>query len=194
MIILMGYVVCWPVTLCYSNQVWEGCLTRKANRIVCEWWEGIKNCIHVIRENLNSRYKSNPNIGKQSEDYCNEISIHQANSISEEKGTNGQRDTCILKNSGHDIYFVQPKCKLSPTTTVICNLLCLLIVLPGLEKARRFSIIFSLSNGWKALNRKQINNQNIESSDLYVWSNSIISYYSPNWKDSSVFYPTTSDI
>ena len=59
--------------------------------------------MHVIRENLNSRYKSNSKIGKQSDDYCNEISINQANSISEDKGTNGQRDTCISKNSGHDI-------------------------------------------------------------------------------------------
>ena len=63
------------------------------------------------------RYKSN--IGKQSKDYCNEISIHQANRISEEKRTNGQRDTCIIKNSGHDICFVQPKCELSPTATVM---------------------------------------------------------------------------
>ena len=127
----------------------EGALPDKANRIVREWWEGIKNCLHVIRENLNSRYIPviNSNIGKRSEEYCNWISIHQANRISEEKGTNGQRDTCILKNSGHDIYFVQPKCKLSPTTTVICNLLCLLIASPGLEKARRFSILFLLSNG-----------------------------------------------
>ena len=52
----------------------------------------------MIRENLYSRYKSNTNIGKQSEDYYNKISIHQANSISVEKGTNGQRDTCILSS------------------------------------------------------------------------------------------------
>ena len=48
-----------------------------------------------------------------------------------------------------------------------------------------------------ALNRKQINNQNIKSSDLDVFndcSNSIISYYRSNGKDNSVFYPTTSDI
>ena len=149
--------------------------------------------MHVITENFNSRYKSTStcNIGKQTEYYCNKIIIQQANSISEEKGTNGQIDTCILKNSGHDI---PCSTKMWTVTNSYCNLLCLLIVLPGLEKARRFSIIFSLSNGWKALNRKQINNQNIESSDLYVWSNSIISYYSSNWKDSSVFYPTTSDI
>ena len=57
--------------------------------------------MHVIGENLNSRYNSNSNIAKQSEDLCNKISIHQANS--EEKGRNGQMDTCILKNSGHDI-------------------------------------------------------------------------------------------
>ena len=70
------------------------------------------------------------------------------NSISEDKGTNGQRDICILRNSGHDIAytFFQTKCELSPTATVICNL-CLLIVLPGLEKARRCSILFFLSNG-----------------------------------------------
>ena len=98
----------------------EGALPDKANRIVCEWWEGIKNCPHVI-ENLNSIYIPviNSNIGIRSEEYCNWINIHQANRISEEKGTNGQRDTCILKNSGHFIYFVQPKCKLSPTTTLI---------------------------------------------------------------------------
>ena len=149
--------------------------------------------MHVISENFNSRYKSTStcNIGKQTKYYCNKIIIQQANSISEDKGTNGQIDTCILKNSGHDI---PCSTKMWTVTNSYCNLLVLLIALPGLEKARRFSIIFSLSNDWKALNRKQINNQNIESSDLYVWSNSIISYYSSNWKDSSVFYLTTSDI
>ena len=30
----------------------------------------------------------------QSEDCCKEVSLHQANSNTEEKGTNGQRDTC----------------------------------------------------------------------------------------------------
>ena len=145
----------------------------------------------MITENFNSRYKSTStcNIGKQTEYHCNKIIIQQANSISEDKGTNGQINTCILQNSGHDI---PCSTRMWTVTNSYCNLLCLLIVLPGLEKARRFSIIFSSSNGWKALNRKQINNQNIESSDPYVWSNSIISYY--NWKDSSVFYPTTSDI
>ena len=140
--------------------------------------------MHVITENFNSGYKSTStcNIGKQTEYYRNKIIIQQANSISEEKGTNGQIDTCILKNSGHDI---PCSTKMWTVTNSYCNLLCLLIL---------FSIIFSLSNGWKALNRKQIHNQNIESSDLYVWSNSIISYYSSNWKDSSVFYPMTSDI
>ena len=98
----------------------KGALPDESKRILFKWWEGIKSCMHVIRENLNSRYISNSNIGKQSEDYCNTISIHQANSISEEKGTNGQRDTCILKNSDHDIYFVEPICELSPTATVIC--------------------------------------------------------------------------
>ena len=57
--------------------------------------------MHVIGENLNTRYKSNSSIGKQSEDFGNKICILQANS--EKKGKNGQMDTCILKNSGHDI-------------------------------------------------------------------------------------------
>ena len=84
----------WPVLFESSGK--KGALLDKAYRIVCERWDGIKNCMHVIRDNLYSIYRSNTNIGKQSEDYCNQISIHQANCISEEKGTNGQTDPCIL--------------------------------------------------------------------------------------------------
>ena len=68
----------------------KGALPDKAYRIVCEWWEGVKNCMHAIRENLYSRHQSNTNIGKQSEHYCNEIC--------KEKGTNWQKDTCMLNS------------------------------------------------------------------------------------------------
>ena len=70
-----------------------------------------RNSIHVIGYNLYSRYKSNTNIEKKSEDCCNEISIHQANSISEEKVQMGKRRHVFIKQQnngnlriGHSIW------------------------------------------------------------------------------------------
>ena len=85
------------VGLCYLSKVvrkvallisWQA-IPDKANRIVCGWREGIKNCTHVMKENLYSRHKSNTKIGKQSKDYWYEISMTPTNSIRDEKGTKG---------------------------------------------------------------------------------------------------------
>ena len=92
-------------------------------------------------------------------------------------------------------YFVQPKCELSPTATLICKFLSVDCVAWARKGQEMFNMILFIK--WKALNRQQINSQNIESSDLYVfydWLNSIITYYNPAWNDSSVFYSTLSDI